>query len=254
MSIFVLRLVPELIEDAIPDLEIEKTSYGYWKARFGSFPLGLAQFTTYFVGGFAIYSSLGFPGEKNSEFAFVVFTALQYAFGGFVGRKLWCLAHMLRSLEMVDPKDNLFETEALPRLIYIVNIFTFLTLVMTVVHTYCHANIEYSPPSELSSILPPLVYLPLVLATPVVVLFNFYPRMVVNRLYLKSIRQRKEWLARRMERSDEPEISKIKHTIDYEKYLNEEFRYRQRVALSELPVALTIVLAIIVAAVRFWAT
>jgi len=250
MSIFALRIVSSLIEDAIPKHEIAKTGYPFWKARFESLPLGLAQFTTYFFGGFAIYSLLGFPIGSLGEFALVVFTSLQYAFGGFVGRKLWCVSHMLRSLETVTPKDDLLETEALPRLIYVVNIFTFLTLVMTAIHTYFHARIDYTSLSRLGDIILPIVYLPLVLAMPVVTLFNFYPRMVVNRLYLKSIRQRKEWLARKMERSDESDISKIKYTIDYEKYLNEEFRYRQRVALSELPVALSIILAVVAAAVR----
>lgn len=57
-----------------------------------------------------------------------------------------------------------------------------------------------------------------------------------------------------MQKSDETEMTKQKHAIDYEKYLNEEFRYRQRVALSELPVALTITVAIVITAVRFLAT
>jgi hypothetical protein len=254
MSISILRLVPQLIEDAISDLEIERTAYRYWKARFESFPLGLAQFTTYFLAGFAIYSVLGFPVEADSKILLVLFTSLQYALGGFVGRKLWCLGHMLRSLETVLPKEDILETEALPRLIYIVNIFSFLTLVMTAIHTYFHAHIKYVPSSELANILQPVVYLPLILAMPVIVLFNFFPRMIVNQLYLKSIRQRKDRLSRRIERSDESDISKFKHTIDYEKYLNEEFRYRQRVALSELPVALSVILALIAVAVRLWAT
>ena len=56
-----------------------------------------------------------------------------------------------------------------------------------------------------------------------------------------------------MEKSEEPEIAKLKNTIDYEKYFNEEIRYRQRVALSELPDALTITDAIIVTVVRILA-
>jgi hypothetical protein len=254
MSISVLGSLPKLIEDAIPDSEIKKSTYEFWRTRFASLPLGLMQFTTYFAGGFAIYSLLGFPVGNHSKSLLVVFTSLQYAFGGVIGRKLWCLGHMLRSLEVVDPREDLLESESLPRLIYAVNIFTFLTLLMTTVHTYFHANIQYGPHSELLSILQPIVYLPLILAMPVIVLFNFYPRMVVNRLYLKSIRQRKDRLTRKIERSDESDISKFKHTIDYEKYLNEEFRYRQRVALSELPVALTVILALIAVAVRLWAT
>jgi len=94
----------------------------------------------------------------------------------------------------------------------------------------------------------------MVLALPVVVLFKFYPRMVVNRLYLKSIRQRKQWLADQMAESEETEFAKHKHSIDYEKYLNEEFRYLQRVAQSELPVALTITVALVVTIARVLAS
>jgi len=254
MSILVLRTVPNLIEQALPDEVSEQADYRFWKGRLLSGRLGLAQFGTYFLGGFGIYSLLEFPGEPIVHLFFAVFTALQYSCGGFIGRKLWCVGHLLRSIEHVDPKSDLLDTEAFPRLIYLVNIFTFLTLLMTVIHTYFHAKMDYVLSSELAVLLAPLVYLPLVLALPVVVLFNFYPRMVVNRLYLKSIRQRKQWLADQMAGSDESEFAKHKHSIDYEKYLNEEFRYRQRVALSELPVALTITVALIVTIARVLAS
>lgn len=248
MSILVLRVIPSLIEEAVSDEQIDGTDYEFWKERFQSFRLSLAQFSTYFFGGFAIYSFLQFQVATDVQPLFVIFTAFQYAFGGMIGRKLWCIGHLLRSLEDVKPNSDLLEIEALPKLIYIVNIFTFLTLLMTVVHTYFHAQLEYG--SDIAMLLRPLVYLPLILALPVVVLFNFYPRMVVNRLYLKSIRQRKELLAEKMQQSKESELTKLKHSIDYEKYLNEEFRYRQRVALSELPVALTVMVAVLVTIVR----
>ncbi len=140
MSILVLRAIPELIEDAIEPSEISETPYGFWRARLQSPHLGLAQFATYFIGGFGIYSLFEFPVSQNVQLFFVAFTALQYAFGGFIGRKLWCVGHMLRSLENVTPQSNLLEIEALPRLIYLINIFTFLTLLMTVIHTYFHAR------------------------------------------------------------------------------------------------------------------
>lgn len=254
MSILVLRTVPELIEQALPDEVAEQTDYRFWKGRLLSGRLGLAQFGTYFVCGFGIYSLLEFPGEPMVHLFFAVFAAFQYSCGGFIGRKLWCVGHLLRSIEHVDPKSDLLDTEAFPRLIYLVNIFTFLTLLMTVIHTYFHARMDYVFSSEFAVLLAPLIYLPMVLALPVVVLFNFYPRMVVNRLYLKSIRQRKQWLADQMAESEESEFAKHKHSIDYEKYLNEEFRYRQRVALSELPVALTITVALVVTIARVLAS
>ena len=254
MSILVLRTVPDLIEQALPDEVSEQADYRFWKGRLLSGRLGLAQFGTYFVGGFGIYSLLEFPGEPIVHLFFAVFAALQYSCGGFIGRKLWCVGHLLRSIEHVDPKSDLLDTEAFPRLIYLVNIFTFLTLLMTVAHTYFHARMGYVLSSEFAVLLAPLIYLPLVLALPVIVLFNFYPRMVVNRLYLKSIRQRKQWLADQMAEADESEFAKHKHSIDYEKYLNEEFRYRQRVALSELPVALTITVALVVTIARVLAS
>lgn len=253
MSVLVLRMIPQLIEEAISSAQIKDTGYDFWKARFDSSRLGVAQFATYFLGGFAIYSLLQFQVRDDLQIFFVVFTSLQYGFGGFIGRKLWCVGHMLRSLENVKPRNNLLEIEALPRLIYVVNIFTFLTLMMTIIHTYFHAQLEYRTSFDVVQLLRPFVYLPLVLAIPVIILFNFYPRMVVNRLYLRSIRQRKDWLSRKMQKSGEPEIAQLKHTIDYEKYLNEEFRYRQHVALSELPVALTITVAVIVTVVRILA-
>lgn len=250
MSIFVLRIVPQLIDEIIQDIECQDSSYKYWRSRFSSPWLGLAQFATYFTGGYAIYSLLQFPVDDRSQLIFTLFTALQYAFGGFVGRKLWCIGHMLRSIGDLTPRRDLLEAEALPRLIYIVNVFTFLTIIMVLIHTYFHSRIQYSTEFAHLPVIEQLVYLPVVLAIPVLVLFNFYPRIVANRLYLKSIRDRKEWLSNKILRSGESEIATFKHVIDYQKYLNEEFRHRQRLALSELPVALAILIAIAVSIVR----
>ncbi|MFT5798941.1 MAG: hypothetical protein ACI84R_003010 [Candidatus Azotimanducaceae bacterium] len=158
MSLLVLRFVSTLIEDAVPVEEIEKTDFWYWKARFNSFHHGLAQFATYFLGGFAIYALLEFPVQEEAQTSLALFAAFQYSCGGFVGRKIWCIGHMLRSLETVDPRDDLLESEALPKLIYLVNIFTFLVLLMTVVHTYFHARIEFVSAHVASELVEPLVF------------------------------------------------------------------------------------------------
>jgi hypothetical protein len=250
ISIFVLPAVPQLIEQAVSNDEIAPTRYTHWRTYFESKRLGLVQFSVFFIIGLVIYSLLRFPVDETAYPFFLVYSSIQYAFGGFIGRKLWCIGLMLRSLEEVEPRSDLLESEAFPRLIYLVNIFTFLTLVMVAVHTFFHINFDYAATSDVSILLSPLAYALVVLAIPILVLFNFYPRMVVNKLYLKSIRLKKAWLAEKIEESNESEIAKMKHTIDYEKYLSEEFRYRQKVALSELPVALTIVTALVIAAIR----
>ena len=107
-----MRTVPELIERALPDEVAEQTDYRFWKGRLLSGRLGLSQFCTYFVGGFGIYSLLEFLGEPVVHLFFAVFTALQYSCGGFIGRKLWCVGHLLRSIEYVDPKRDHLNTEA----------------------------------------------------------------------------------------------------------------------------------------------
>ena len=98
MSILVLRASPNLIEEAIEPSKFNETTYEFWKARLISPHLGLAQFATYFIGGFGIYGLL--PVSQKVQLFFVVFTALQYAFGGFIGRKLWCVGHICRTKDI----------------------------------------------------------------------------------------------------------------------------------------------------------
>ena len=52
MSVLVLRMIPQLIEEAISSAQIKDTTYDSWKARFESSRLGIAQFASYFLGGY----------------------------------------------------------------------------------------------------------------------------------------------------------------------------------------------------------
>lgn len=252
LVILILGEFPNTISSNFSEKQLKYTQYSYWLKKSTSIIFGVLQFALYFLIGFSIYMLLEFPVPDSQKLYFTISTGVQFGMGGYVGRRLWCVGLMLKCLETVNPDRELFGNDDLPRLIYIVNIFTFLTFLMTGVHTYFHSIIEYENSTDLRYFIEPMVYLPAILAFPVVILFNFYPRMVVNRIYIRSINQQRDYIYQKLKDAGEDEVTRLKYMIEYQKYMNEEFRYRQRVALSEVPIALTILVAIAAIALRIF--
>lgn len=249
LTVILFKDLPLGIEQDLPEISGHE-EYLRYRRRFESRGLALVQSTIYFAIGFAIYSVCQFDTNGPANTLLTLFTALQFSFGGLLGRKLWCTAYILKSIEQTEPPSDLLEKTNLQSLILTVNIFTFLTLVTTLVHTYFHFNMNYQYVALPESMARYLPLSPALLAFPVLIMFNFIPRSTVNRLYIRSIEKSKEALVDGVLNNSDDEFSKQKLLIDYKKHLNEEYRYRQRAALSELPVVLAIVTLVATLLVR----
>jgi hypothetical protein len=157
---------------------------------------------------------------------------------------------MLEAIRRVDVDEALFTEDKLSKIVVMVNIFTFSMILSLIIHTISHYNLTYR-----SNILDPnalkiLVNVPILLILPVLILFNFQPRAVVNSLYQSSINKRRDRLSSLIENSSLTDVEKEKQLIDYEKFLKDEIRYHYRLAFTEAPVVLTIVFSVLTILIR----
>ena len=114
---------------------------------------------------------------------------------------------------------------------------------------YIHVMSYYKAPFifnslALSSIKVALL-LPAIIATPVVVLFNFYPRSVLRKIYARSIAMEVESLKKKCNDSRLSPYERMSHIVEYDRLLKDELNHRMRLTLSDLPVGITILVAVI---------
>ena len=182
--------VPNLIEEVFGDNLLADTEYGMNRAKFFSLSRSISFSTTFVVVSFCIFYLAEFPFEGLPEYFLIAAACTQYALAVYVGRKLFYIAQMLYSIERIDIKEDIFTDDRLSLINTYVNSISTFTLIFVFSHVYSfyHGPFVYS--SFLGETVRILLLLLAVMATPVLVLFNFYPRTVIKSLYMKSIKHR----------------------------------------------------------------
>ena len=84
-----------------------------------------------------------------------------------------------------------------------------------------------------------------VLMTPVLLIFNFYPRIVLGKVYSQSIDAEIKNLRRRLRNKDISDFERMSYLIEFDKQARDELRYRLRLTLSDLPIGITILIMIL---------
>jgi len=245
-----LRLVPVAISKCISYKELQVTTYFINRKNFSSLYKAVAQSSCYFLMGYAIFSIIIFGTGRYEDVFLKIYSCFQIYSVCYVARKLYHLGRMLESIRNVEVNEDIFVKDKLSDVVVMVNIFTFSMIVSLMIHTIVHYNISYHSDILDVSALKFLVITPVLLILPVLVLFNFQPRSVVNSLYRRSIDMRRNRLSSLIERSGLTEVEKQKQLIDYEKFLRDELRYHYRLIFTEAPVILTIVFSIMTVLVR----
>jgi hypothetical protein len=245
-----LRLVPVTISKCILYSELKKTKYRESRKRYSSTIMAVAQSSCYFVMSYGIFSALQFGQGFYEDIFLKLYSCAQVYSVCYVARKLYHIGRMLEAIKYVDVDEKLFMEDKLSGIVVTVNIFTFSMIVALIIHTIVHYNLKYTSSILDSDALKLLVVTPVLLILPVLVLFNFQPRAVVNSLYRLSIAKRKAKLSALIEQSHLTEVEKQKQLIDYEKFLKDELRYHYRLIFTEAPVVLTIVFSVLTILIR----
>ena len=149
---------------------------------------------------------------------------------------------MLEAIEEIELSKNIFTSDRLGSILVNVNILTTLTIIFVYLHVSGYYFGPFIIDNPLGESVRVLLLLPALIATPVVVIFNFYPRYVIRNLYKKCINKEAMNLLNRIKSKDLNEKERQAYMFDYINLQNEELKYRLRVSLSDLPFILTLML------------
>jgi hypothetical protein len=239
------RLVPETIENSFTAKSLRTTSYYLCRNRYLSLRRSMGQASSYTVVAFVIFSICGFPLSEESALLMTIPACLEYALGVYVGRKLFYAGLMLHSLHGATVSRNLFRNQELDP----INTFVNITSAVTLIFVYLHVHSYYYGPFVYPYVIGEsarffLLFLALI-ATPVLLIFNFYPRTVLAEIYSKSIDIEIKNLRRRLGKESLSTFERMSYMIEFNKMSRDEVRHRLRLSLGDLPVAITIFVTIL---------
>jgi hypothetical protein len=152
---------------------------------------------------------------------------------------------MLNAIETIQVDRTLFKEDKLAGVLTYVNTISTITIAVVYVHVVSYYNAPFDFESLAKESIKVALLLPAIIATPVVVLFNFYPRSVFRKMYSRSIAIEVEKLKEKCRDNKLSLLERMSYVVDYDKLLNDELKHRLRLTLSDLPMGVTILVAII---------
>ena len=180
----------------------------------------------------------------------IVAACAQWALGVYVGRKLCYAGMMLHSLTSVTVHRNLFKRRELDEINTYVHIASTLTIIFVYVHIRAYFQGPFLYHSALGESIKLFLVLPAVIATPVLLIFNFYPRVVLRKLYGESIDLEVGELQTALQDEATSPFSKRSYLIAFDKMCRDELRYSMQLTLSDLPIGITILIMILEPLIR----
>jgi len=238
------NVIPETIEDAFTTEELYHTDYHDNKVKFYSLRRTVVFASEFIILGFFILALCRFPLTSPGQEIMMLAGCLQWALASYVGRKLRYGGMMLHSLLKIPVSRNLFKTRTLD----IINTSVHIASTLTVVFIYLHIRSYYYGPfmydGFLGSSAQVLLLLPAILATPVLLIFNFFPREVLRRIYNKSIDVDIQEFKEALQGEALSPFEKKLRLLEIEKMHREELRYSLQLTLGDLPIGITILIMI----------
>jgi len=237
------NVIPQTIEEAFKGQLSD--DYYYYKQRFASRRISITFSAEMIVVAFVIFSYCQFPLSRRGEILMVIAACIEYGLAVYVGRKLMYTAMMLHSLLPITIRRNLFRKRELDA----INPYVHVASTLTVIFLYVHFIGYYDGPFLYGSILgqsikPFLILLPLI-ATPVLLIFNFYPRAVLRKLYGQSIGVEINRLKKAMRSEALSAYEKRSYLIEFDRMSRDELRYSLQLTLTDLPIGITILIMIL---------
>jgi hypothetical protein len=233
-------VISETIEAAFTQEELDTTDYFINKEKFESLKRSITFSAQFIVVAFVVFTYFcKFALSKWGQALMIIAMCAQYGLGVYVGRKLRYAGMMLHSLLNVPVKRNLFRKRELDVINVYVHVASTLTLIFGYIHVrgYFDGQFQYGFLEESAKV---FLLIPVIIGTPVLLIFNFYPRAVLRKLYSKSIDVEIEHLKEAMKNDSISEFEKRSYLLEVEKMSREELRYSLQLSLSDLPIGITI--------------
>jgi hypothetical protein len=237
--------IPAIIEDVFTEEQRSNTDYTYYKQRFSSLRVTLTFMSEFIVVGWVIFYYCHFPHSDLAENLMLIAVCAQYAFGVYVGRKLIYTGMMLHSLMDVKIRRNLFEKRELDDINWYVNVASTLTIIFVYIHVVSYYGGPFGYDRFLGQSIKTFIILPAIIATPVLLIFNFYPRAVLQKLYSRSIDIALKNLQKKMQNETFTPYEKRSYLIEFDKMSREQLRYSLRLELTDIPIGITILIMVL---------
>lgn len=239
------KVIPETIEAAFTTAELASTSYFANRRKFFSTRRTITFASEFIAIGFVIFTICKFPLSGIAEDIMIAVACTQWALASYVGRKLRYAGQMLYSLLDVKLARNLFAKRELDLLNTSIHIASTLTIIWLYLHirSYYTGPFQYTSPIGHSAQV--FLLLPAVLATPVILIFNFFPRIVLRRIYAKSIEIELDTLQVLLQGDILSDFEKKLRLMSFDKMYRDELRYNLQLTLADLPIGLTILIMLV---------
>lgn len=232
--------IPQTIEEVFTDKQLSTTDYSYYEKRFSNLRISITFMSEFIVVAWVIFYFCHFPHSDLAENLMLIAVCVQYALGVYVGRKLIYTGMMLHSLLNVDIARNLFKKRELDDINWCVNVASTLTIIFVYLHVVNYYGGPFLYDRFLGQSIKVFILLPAIIATPVLLIFNFYPRAVFQKLYSRSIDIEIQKLKQKMQDEDLSAYEKRSYLIEFDKMSREQLRYSLRLELTDIPLGITI--------------
>jgi hypothetical protein len=231
-------VVPSTIEEAFSEKQLSKTNYYYYKRRYYSIYRTISFSAEFIIVGFVIFTYCQFPLSGLGASLMIIAACAQYALGVYVGRKMLYTVMMLHSLLEITITRNLFRRRELDPINTYVQIASALTAIFVYVHVIGYYQGPFVYGSIIGQSIRPFLLLPAIIAMPVSMMFNFYPRTVMRALYRQSIAAEVQRLGRGLRREIMSAYESRSYLLQFIKTYNEEIRATPQIRLTDVPIVL----------------
>lgn len=244
------RAIAETIRGAFNEAELSDTEYYRYEHRFFSTFRSVTFSAEFVIIAWIIFSYAHFPLSGTGETMMMIAVCTEWALGVYVGRKLRYASEMLQSLLNVPVTRNLFRKRELD----VINTYVHVASTLMLIFGYIHVVNYYEGPFRYDSIfgqsVKPFLLIPVIIGTPILLIFNFYPRTVLRKLYSRSIDFEARRLRKRLANASLTWYEKRSYIIEFKRMSREELRYSLQLTLSDLPIGITILIAAIQSLMR----
>jgi len=233
------------IEAAFKPKELAATEYDLNKQRLYSPRRTVLFAAELLVIAFPLFYYCRFPLTGLGEDIMLGVACLQYVLGSYVGRKLRYAGLMIHSLADIPITRNLFRGRELDSINTYVNVASSLAVVFVYAHVLGYYTGPFTYDSPIGESIKPLLLLPAIIATPVLLIFNFYPRAVLRRIYSESIDVEIDALKEALRSEKVSSFEKRSHLMEFDRMSRDELRNNLQLRLSDIPIAITIIAGLV---------
>ncbi len=237
--------IPNLLSRVFGETKLaENKIFHRHKTTYFSIKSSMRIVTIHIILSFLLFYFARFPYEnKFLESTMIIYGCAMYGCAVYIGRKIFYVAQMLQSIEDIEFNEDLFSDNKLEGISTYINVVTTFTVlaVWFQVNSYYHGPFKYS--SELGQAVKIFMFYLAIIAMPVLIVFNYYPKTLLRKLYTKSIDIKIEILNKELSSKENiSEFEKIKYLSEKDKISRDELKYQLRLAINDLPLIITIII------------